>query len=142
MKEGNKSLLIKYAICVIVASLILGIVVWSKFNQAEDFELAAPSFIFQVLSDGFSVSGILLVLFSGLMFVSGEGALLGIGFVMRNVLLWFVPMGKMHQESYQQYRERKIGRTKKSGNGCILVTGLVFLLIGVIFTIIWYTNTY
>jgi Trk-type K+ transport system membrane component len=76
------------------------------------------------------------------MFVSGEGALLGIGFVMRNVLLWFVPMGKMHQESYQQYRERKIGRTKKSGNGCILVTGLVFLLIGVIFTIIWYTNTY
>jgi hypothetical protein len=142
LKEGNKSLLIKYAICVIVASLILGIVVWSKFNQAEDFELAAPSFIFQVLSDGFSVSGILLVLFSGLMFVSGEGALLGIGFVMRNVLLWFVPMGKMHQESYQQYRERKIGRTKKSGNGCILVTGLVFLLIGVIFTIIWYTNTY
>lgn len=142
MKEGNKSLLIKYAICVIVASLILGIVVWSKFNQAEDFELSAPSFIFQVLSDGFSVSGILLVLFSGLMFVSGEGALLGIGFVMRNVLLWFVPMGKMHQESYQQYRERKIGRTKKSGNGCILVTGLVFLLIGVIFTIIWYTNTY
>ena len=142
MKEGNKSLLIKYAICVIVASLILGIVVWSKFNQAEDFELSAPNFIFQVLSDGFSVSGILLVLFSGLMFVSGEGALLGIGFVMRNVLLWFVPMGKMHQESYQQYRERKIGRTKKSGNGCILVTGLVFLLIGVIFTIIWYTNTY
>ena len=142
MKEENKSLLIKYAICVIVASLILGIVVWSKFNQAEDFELAAPSFIFQVLSDGFSVSGILLVLFSGLMFVSGEGALLGIGFVMRNVILWFVPMGKMHQESYQQYRERKIGRTKKSGNGCILVTGLVFLLIGVIFTIIWYTNTY
>ena len=142
MKEGTKSLLIKYVICIVVASLIVGVVIWSKYNQAEDFELTAPNFIFQVLSDAFSVSGILLVLFSGLMFVSGEGALLGIGFVMRNVFLWFVPLGRMQQETYKQYRERKLGGAKKSGNGCILVTGLIFLVIGIIFTIIWYTNTY
>lgn len=142
MKEGNRSLLIKYVICIVVASLIVGVVIWSKYNQAEDFELAAPNFLIQVLSDAFSVSGILLVLFSGLMFVSGEGALLGIGFVMRSVLMWFVPLGRMQHETYKEYRERKLGGPKRSGNSCIFLTGLVFLVIGIIFTVIWYTNIY
>lgn len=96
----------------------------------------------QILSDGFFVSGALLTLFAGMMFVSGEGALLGIGFVMRNVVQAFVPMGRKMHESYAQYRERKMSELKKPGDNCILVTGLIFLAIGIILTVIWYTSFY
>ena len=96
----------------------------------------------QILSDGFFVSGALLTLFAGMVFVSGEGALLGIGFVMRNVVQAFVPMGRKMHESYAQYRERKMSELKKPGDNCILVTGLIFLAIGIILTVIWYTSFY
>ena len=135
MNEAKKELIIKYAICFIVASLITVAVFWSSGFFTDNIGVNI-----QVLSDGFSVSGILLILFAGLMFVSGEGALLGIGFVMKSVLMWFVPMGRMHHETYAQYRERKIGKTKKRGDNCIFVTGLIFLAIGIIFNIIWYVN--
>ena len=137
MNEAKKELIIKYAICFIVASLITVAVFWSSGFFTDNIGVNI-----QVLSDGFSVSGILLILFAGLMFVSSEGALLGIGFVMKSVLMWFVPMGRMHHETYAQYRERKIGKTKKRGDNCIFVTGLIFLAIGIILNIIWYVNFY
>ena len=97
----------------------------------------------QILSDGFFVSGILLTLFAAMMYVSGEGALIGIGFVLRNVILTFIPMGRKHHELYAQYRERKLAEKKASaGDNCILVTGLFFLTIGVILSLIWYANFY
>lgn len=137
MEQENRSLLRKYLICTGVAALITFIVIWIRgfFTDSLGVNL-------QILSDGFSVSGILLVLFAGLMFVSGEGALLGIGFIMRNVMLIFVPMGRRHHETYYQYRERKLGKTKSSGDHCLLVVGLLFLLIGIILTVIWYLNFY
>lgn len=137
MKQENKSLLTKYIVCFCVASLITVAVFWSK-----GFFTDSIAVNIQILSDGFFVSGILLTLFAGMMFISSEGALIGIGFVLRNVILAFVPMGRKKHELYAQYRERKLSEIKKSTDNCILFTGLFFLLIGTIFTIIWYTNFY
>jgi len=83
-----------------------------------------------------------MTLFAGMMFISGEGALIGIGFVLRNAFLTFIPMGRKKQELYAQYRERKLKEIKKSSDHCILITGLTFLLIGIIFTVIWYAKFY
>ena len=96
----------------------------------------------QILADGFFVSGILLTLFAGMMFVSREGALIGISFVMRNVVLAFIPMGRKKHEVYRDYRERKLKELKKTNDKSILVTGLFFLMIGIVFTVIWYKNYY
>lgn len=137
MKDENKALLIKYAVCFGVASAITLIVFWIK-----GFFTDSLGVNIQILSDGFFVSGILLTLFAGMMFVSGEGALIGISFVLRNVVLAFVPMGRKKHEVYAKYRERKLASMKKSSDHCILFTGLFFLLIGIVFTVIWYTNFY
>ena len=137
MKQENKALLTKYIICFCIASLITFIVFWIK-----GFFTDSLAVNIQILSDGFSVSGILLLLFAGMMFISGEGALIGIGFVLRNAFLAFIPMGRSKQERYADYRERKLRNSKKSGDGCILVTGLIFLFIGIVFTVIWYTEFY
>ncbi|MBE6608635.1 MAG: DUF3899 domain-containing protein [Ruminococcaceae bacterium] len=137
MKDENKALLIKYAICFGVASAITFIVFWIK-----GFFTDTLSVNIQILSDGFFVSGILLTMFAGMLYVSGEGALIGISFVLRNIVLAFIPMGRKHHEFYAEYRERKLKAMKKSSDHCILMTGLFFLLIGVILTVIWYANFY
>lgn len=137
MKQETKSLLIKYIVCFCVASLITFIVFCIK-----GFFTESTAVNIQILSDGFSIAGLILTLFAGMMYVSGEGALIGIGFVMRNVVLAFIPMGRKRHETYKQYRERKLGTIKKSSDKCLLFTGLLFLLIGVAFTIIWYVKFY
>ncbi|MBQ7386901.1 MAG: DUF3899 domain-containing protein [Clostridia bacterium] len=97
----------------------------------------------QILSDGFFVSGILMTCFAAMMYISGEGALIGIGFVLRNIVLAFTPMGRNRHEVYSKYRERKLSEKKKSGGDhAILLTGLLFLAVGIIFTVIWYVNFY
>ncbi len=137
MKKENKALLLKYIICFAVASLIAVAVFWSK-----DFFNHSVAVNIQILADGFFVSGILMTLFAGMMFVSGEGALIGIGFVLRNVVLSFIPMGRKKHELYADYRERKLKEMKKTKDRCILVTGLLFLFVGIVFNVIWYVNFY
>ena len=137
MEQEKKSALIKYLICVGVASLIAFAVIWIK-----GFFTDSAAVNLQILSDAFFVSGILLTLFAALMYISGEGALLGVSYVARYVVLTFIPMGRAQHETYAQYRERKLGTKKKGVDHCILVVGLVFLGIGVILTIIWNQNFY
>ena len=117
--------------------MIAFLVIWSK-----GFFAHSAAVNIQILSDAFFVSGILMTLFAGLMFVSSEGALVGIGFVLRNVVLAFIPMGRARHEKYAEYRERKLAGAKKSGIHYPLVTGLVFLFIGIVFTAIWYKAFY
>jgi len=137
VKQENKALLRKYIICFCVAALIAFIVIWIR-----GFFTDSIGVNIQILSDAFCVSGIMLLMFAGMMFISGEGALIGIGFVLKTVVQIFVPMGRKNHEFYAQYRERKLKETKKSSDICILLTGLFFLAIGIVFTVIWNSNFY
>ncbi len=137
MEQEKKSLLIKYLICFGVASLIALAVIWIK-----GFFTDSVAVNIQILSDAFFVSGVLLTSFAGLLYISGEGGLLGIGYAMRSVVEFFIPGARKNHESYAAYRERKTGKTKKGADHCILVAGLVFLAIGIILTIIWSENFY
>ena len=137
MKQDSKVTFRNYAICVGVEMLIAFLVIWSKGFFAHSLAVNI-----QILSDAFFVSGILMTLFAGMLYVSGEGALVGIGFVLRNVVLAFIPMGRARHERYADYRARKLSQAKKHNNSCILVTGLIFLFIGIIFTVIWYAEFY
>ncbi len=137
MKEENRSLLIKYIVCVCVASLLTLLVF-----ALQGFFNADPAHDLQVLSDGFTTSGGLLLMFAGMMFISGQGALIGITYVLRYVVLTFVPMGRSRQELYRDYRERKLKELKKTSDHVLLIVGAVFTLIGIVFAVIWYTKCY
>ena len=137
MKKENKALLVKYIICFAIASLITFCVFWSKGFFGHSLAVNV-----QILADGFFVSGILLTLFAGMIFISGEGALIGIGFVIRSVVLTFIPMGRQKHERYKDYRQRKLSEMKKNKDHAILYTGLLFLIVGIIFNVIWYVNFY
>ena len=137
MKPENKDKLIKYAVCVAVEVLIAFCVIWSKgfFTQSAAVNL-------QILADAFFVAGILMTLFAAMNFISGEGALIGISFVLRNVVLAFVPMGRTRHELYADYRARKLGEIKERRSSSIWVTGLFFLAVGIILTAVWSVKYY
>lgn len=137
MKQETKVTLIKYAVCFGVEVLIAFLVIWSK-----GFFAHTTAVNIQILSDAFFVSGILMTLVAGMMYVSSEGALIGIGFVLRNVVLAFIPMGRAKHEKYADYRARKLSKPSEHHISSILVTGLFFLTIGIIFTVIWYVKYY
>lgn len=137
MKQENKEKLIKYAVCFGIEVVIAFLVIWSK-----GFFTDSASVNLQILADAFFVAGILMTLFAGMLFISGEGALIGIGFVLRNVVLAFIPMGRARHELYADYRARKLSEARERDNSSILVTGLFFLIIGVILTAIWYVTFY
>ena len=137
VKQENKATWKEYAICVGIEVLIAFCVIWSK-----GFFTDSAAVNLQILSDAFFVSGILMTLFAGMMYISSEGALIGISYVLRNVVLAFIPMGRMKHEKYYDYRARKISEAKEHDNRCILVTGLIFLFVGVVLTTIWYMKFY
>ena len=132
MKQETKIKLRNYGICFGVEVLIAFLVIWSK-----GFFTQSAAVYIQILSDAFFVAGILMTLFAAMMYISGEGALIGIGFVLRNVVLTFMHMGRAKQELYADYRARKLKEAKKHNNSYMHVTGLVFLVIGIAFTVIW-----
>lgn len=132
MEQEKKVTFRNYAICVGIEVLIAFLVIWSK-----GFFTKSAAVNIQILADAFFVAGILMTLFAGMLYVSGEGALIGIGFVLRNAVLTFIPMGRARQERYADYRARKIKAAKKHNDRCILVTGVIFLFIGIVFTAIW-----
>ena len=134
MKKESKVTIRNYAICVGIEALIAFLVIWSK-----GFLVHSTAVNIQILSDAFFVSGILMTFFALMMYISSEGALIGIGFVLRNVVLAFIPMGRARHELYADYRARKLSEAKKRSNSYVLVTGLIFLFIGIVFTVIWYT---
>ena len=137
MEIGKKARLIKFAVCFGIEALICFLVIWIKgfFTESAAVNL-------QILADAFFVAGAFMTLFAGMLFVSSEGALIGIGFALRNAVLTFIPMGRAKQERYADYRERKIARAKRRNDGSFLITGLFFLIIGITLTVIWYVKYY
>ncbi len=137
MEQETKVTLRNYAICIGVEILIAFLVIWSKgfFTQSTAVNI-------QILSDAFFVAGALMTLFAGLMYVSGEGVLLGARYLLRNALRLFIPMGREKFEKYTDYRDRKLAEAKERNRSYILITGLIFLFIGVAFSVIWYTSFY
>ena len=132
MKQEIKALLTRYGICFGVASLIAFVVFWIN-----GFFTDSAAVNLQIVADGLSIAGLMFLLFAAMMYVSGEGGLLGIGYVMQCVVQAFLPMGRKNHESYAKYRERKLGRAKNPGDNCIFITGLTFFVVGIILLFIW-----
>ena len=133
-KETKSSILIRYLVAFCVASfLFLSVLILKGFftDNAKDN--------MHTLVDAFFASGVLMIMFYGLLFVSSEGAFLGIGFALGRALRMLVPFSKKPIENYGQYRERK-AKTKTGENRdiCVLVVGILFFAVSMILLCFWY----
>ncbi len=137
MNQETKTTIGKYAVCVAIELVIAFIVIWINGFFTESMAVNI-----QILADAFFTAGLLMTLFAGMMYVSSEGALIGISYVLRSAVLIFIPMGRLKQEKYIDYRERKLSAAKNNGIRHVLITGLVFVFVGIVFTLIWNAKFY
>lgn len=133
MDQEKKKILFKYLACFCVASVMVVIVM-----AIGGFDFDGPKTSVRLLHDSFFSVGALMSLFAGLLYASGEGAFLGIGYALKGALRVFVPMWRKEHETFKEYRERKLANPKPQGTRCIFLTGLFFVLVSIIFLIIWH----
>lgn len=127
MSEGKKSRFTKYAACAGVCLLFAALYV----GNADILNLESEDQL-RILSDAFTLPG-LLCIFSGLMIWMGnEGAFDGITYVLSYAFHALLPGTLNKRESYKDYRERKRGK-KPAGFAFLLITGVGFTLVGILF---------
>ena len=132
MSERNKTLLLKYGITGGVCLLMVA----AHLIGANVLELKGADLV-RVLSDAFTVPG-LLCIFSGLMiWLGNEGTFDGVGYVLSYAFHALLPGPWNKRESYKEYLERKSGR-KPLGYSFLLITGAVFLAVSLVFTVLFH----
>ena len=130
-----KKTLIKYAVSLTIAAVIVVLVLWMQgyFTQTE-WRVQCKN-----LCDAFTVSGLVFILVSALVWVSNMGIFLGLGYAFSVFINSIVPFrGKRRHESYADYRERKTGKGGVKGYSFIFFTGLVYFVVAIVFLIIYY----
>ena len=134
MEQDKKKILWRYLICLGVglAFVLVVCAIGGFFRESVKDNV-------QLLHNAFFSVGALMVLFFGLLYVSGEGAFLGIGYALNWAVKSLLPFGRNKvPETYAQYRERKLGKEKRKGDRCLLFIGLLFIAVSIIFLVIWY----
>ncbi len=131
MSKETASLLKKYLSTVITCSLIT---IWYiSANLA-----AAPNQMerYRVISDGFAIPGMLAVCLGLMIKAASAGALDGVVYGLRNLVLSLIPGGRLRIKKYGDYVEER--RTKRiTGTGFIIHVGLLFCLISGIFVFLY-----
>lgn len=135
MNEKIISLVKKYLICfAVMGTFTVGILTGVGFSSEHPLSVK-----FLNLSDAFFVPGIVVFLVGVLVWVSTTGFFDSIAYVVNIGFRALVPfMRRGEYEKYYDYKLRK-GEKRIKGYGFILISGLIYLLIGAIFAILFFT---
>ena len=133
MSDKLKSNLLKYGITVLVGAAMAGFILYDR--DVLHLPLVDQ---YRILCDAFTVPGMLFILSGALLWVSGEGALDGIGYVLSYAIHALLPGSEHKGERYSDYKERKHGQ-QASGYGFLFVVGLVLMAISLVFYALFYS---
>ena len=135
-KGAIKKTILKYGVSAVAATALLFVVLslnayWTQTETSEKL---------RILCDAFSIPGALLILFSGLIFASNQGAFTGLLYGLRtakDILLPFLQQEYVRYRDYQKKRESK----KIKGYSFLFFTGAAFLTVGLVFLVLYHVVT-
>ena len=132
MSERLRNNLIKYGSCV-AAGLLAGV----AYLSGKDFFNLSLVDQYRLLSDAFMLPGFLMVAVGLLIFLANEGSFTGIGFIAQKAVGFLIPfLYQQKGETYREYVERKTAKPTK-GYGFLLICGLVFLAVSLVFVVLY-----
>ncbi len=134
MKEYLK----KYAVAYICCFAFCGIMAGFYLNMHE-FDTAETVDRYRLLCDAFSLPGMLLILFGGLMWVSAKGTLDALGFIGKKLVSSLIPGGRLdREERYADYVQRQREK-RKGGYGFLFVAGAISIAVSLVFLALFYS---
>ena len=125
--------LTKYGVCALfVAAMVFG------YLQPRGFAGADAKGQFMLLCDALTVPGVLLLCAGALIWVSGLGALDGLGYGLRMAFRALIPGNRLRKE--KSYHEYVLQRQKKRlrGYGFLLISGAVPMALSLVFLGLYY----
>ena len=128
MKDKNNRWAYITYIAVAMLVAIVSATVWQLFEHTDTLA------IMKILSDCFTLPGVLLVGIALLGWVSSKGTFDIFGYSINGLLGLFKKESYYKQESYYDYRVRK-SESRKPFNVPMLLVGLAFLLLGLLMTV-------
>ena len=136
MSKKLKNTLLKYGITILIGAVMVWLVI-RGYGYAEATTAAQR---YRILSDAFTIPGVIFMLCALLVLVSNKGAFEGISYIFGYAFQTFVPgAGKKH-EKYGDYVERKRQKGGVKGFGFLFFTGLAFLLVSIVFIVLFYAQ--
>lgn len=127
MSRKLRNNLLKYGI-----GILIGLLTVAAYLGNNPLDGQNTMQTYRILSDAFAVPGLLAILGGALMWVSANGALDGISYVLKYVVTRFNPFKRDPVGSYRDYvAEKDQKRTK--GYGFLFLIGLLFLAVSVVF---------
>lgn len=135
MENKYVKLLIKYGACFLIMALLTAIILVSVGFSTDQ----GLTVVYLNLADAFSIPAMVMIALGALIWVSTTGFFDSIGYIINIGLRALIPMARRSEyEKYYDYKVRKDGK-RISGYGFILISGCIYLLIGVVFTILFFT---
>lgn len=135
MQENEKSIkveIIKYAITNGIALLFVLVLLLLRdaFNETDKQQL------YNSIADSFTIPGVLLLCLAALIGLTNQGSLDAIGYMLKRFFQMLIPFSKKEHQKYADYVASK---NKVHGYSFLAWSGLVYLIIAIIFIILFYT---
>ena len=133
MSSGVKTGLIKYGCC----ALFVGLICWVYLSLRDVSNLTQQD-VLRMIADCLTISGVLLLMAGCMVWVSNEGALDGLGYVVSFAMRSLIPGKRVDRdERYADYVERRREKRIK-GYGFLFISGGVVTGLALIFTALFY----
>ena len=130
-----RNVLLKYGITLCIGALMAyAVIELHGYAQA-----ATAAERYMVLSNAFTIPGVILIMCWALVFVANEGAFEGISYAVTYAVKLLIPgTGSNRQERYSEFVERRRAKGKTKGFGFLFFVGAAFLVVAVVFIILFY----
>ncbi len=134
MADKIKKLIYKYGI-----TTVIGLFFTFTTLYLNDYWLMTEKVEkYRILTDAFSIPGVILIMVGGLVFVSTDGFFDMISYSLGRLRNSLVPFSKKSNESYYDYKTRKSGQRFK-GYSFLFFDGIAFLIAAAVFMILFFS---
>ncbi|MBQ8496008.1 MAG: DUF3899 domain-containing protein [Clostridia bacterium] len=130
MKDKNSRWTYSLYIAVAMIVSLISATIWDVFSQTEALTVV------KIVSDSFTLPGVLFIGISLLGWVSSKGAFDIFGFSFQGLLNLWKKESYQKQETFYDYRVKK-DENRKPFNLPMFLTGTAFLVLGIIMTVIF-----
>lgn len=131
-----KKILIKYG-----TSFLLGGGLFFLYLYSREFPSTEASENYLMLADAATIPGLLFVMFGALIWAASLGAMDGLSYVLSHAFRALIPCARTEkEETYAEHLEKRREKYGKSrGYGFLFLTGVVFLVVAIVFIALFYS---
>lgn len=134
MSKERRNKILRFAIAALIcAGMTVFTIVAHGYKDAETLQMKI-----RILADAFFIPGFVTIMSGFLVMVSNEGFFNGIVYAGSYAIRMLIPGGGLKKkETYAEFLEER-AKKGKVPSGFLFIVGGAFLLVGIIFTVLFY----